>query len=72
MIDGRGSGEAGIGDFESELTRHRSDGPGSVTRLKQYLLLGSLFVLPDALRVRALYAMDSTFNLFGEQQERLC
>jgi ubiquinone/menaquinone biosynthesis C-methylase UbiE len=57
----------GSENFESELTRHRSDGPGSVTRLKQYLLLGSLFVLPDALRVRALYAMDSTFNLFGEQ-----
>src|SRR6266516_5296834 len=39
----------------------------SARRFKQYLLLCSLFVLPVKLRVRALYAMDSTHNLFGEQ-----
>jgi erythromycin 3''-O-methyltransferase len=45
-----------------------SDGKVSgTTRLKQYLLLSMLFVLPVNLRVRALYEMDSTHNLFTER-----
>lgn len=39
----------------------------SATRIKQYLLLASLFVIPAKLRIRALYEMDSIYNLFTEQ-----
>lgn len=44
-----------------------SDGVSWITRVKQYLLLCLLFILPIKLRVRALYAMDSTHNLFAEE-----
>jgi erythromycin 3''-O-methyltransferase len=61
-------GDTGTEGYQPTL-HHRpvSDRVSRITRFKQYLLLCSLFILPIKLRVRALYAMDSTHNLFAEQ-----
>lgn len=52
----------------AETIAARADGPARwIARLRQNLLLCSLFVLPARLAIRALYAMDATDNLFAER-----
>lgn len=60
--------DTGTGGYQPTLHRRPvNDRVSRTTRARQYVLLCSLFILPIKLRVRALYAMDSTYNLFAEQ-----